>query len=187
METSSFIPKKSFEKPFYRPQGLGLLLGSSVVLLVVSALLFGGVYFYKNMLEKRVNTLAESLKRAQNAFEPSLILKLNDLADRIKSSENLLSRHKAAGNIFKFLEESTLQSVRFTNFSYKLSKDQEPEVLMKGTAKNYSSLALQVEEFQKNEKVKNIAVSGLFLGDGGIVNFNIDLVFEPDFIKYNIK
>ena len=109
------------------------------------------------------------------------------ISGRIKSSKTLLSRHKAASNIFKFLEESTLQSVRFTDFSYKLSKDQEPEVLMKGTTKSYSSLALQAEEFQKSKKVENITVSSLSLGDGGVVKFNMALVFEPDFIKYKVK
>ncbi|HDO23734.1 MAG TPA: hypothetical protein ENG99_00780 [bacterium] len=187
METTSFIPKKSFSKPVYRRRSIGLFLGVAVALFFISALVLAGAYFYKNTLEKRASSLSESFKRVQSAFDPSLIVKLNDLSKRIDVVKVLLGQHKSPSKIFRFLEEKTLKNVRFSSFSYKFLKDKEPEVSMRGMAKSYSSLALQSESFQDSKNVKNVSVSEISLKDGGMINFNIHLVLEPDFIKYGVK
>ncbi len=186
MDKTSFIPKKTFTKPFYKEKGFGIFLWLSIALLIASGWAFGGVYYYKQLSVGRVDGLSESLKQAKASFEPSLISQLSSVANKIELSKGLIRGHKTLIPIFDFLEQSTLKSVRFSSFEYSSSEDGE-EISMKGSATSYASLALQIEEFQNSIGVKNVSVSGLSLGKGGAINFNIKVVFESDFVKYKIR
>ena len=187
MDKTAFIPKKNVSKPFYKSKGPGLFFGVALFLLVISGLFAGGVYAYRKMIEKRVGILSESLKRAQAGFEPALIIELNKVAGKIDSSKILLKNHRALTPIFEFLQKFTLKTVSFSKFDYKFSKDEDPLISMGGTAKSYASLALQEDEFQKSKNVKNVSVSNLSLSNGGSISFNIEITFNPDFIKYRVK
>ncbi len=190
MERTSFIPKKSFIKPIYRSRSFGILLNSSIVLFVVSMLVFGGIYLYKKSLSKHVALLADSLKKEQDAFDLPALAEIGKTAQKIDFAKKLLKNHIAPSPIFSFLEQATLENVRFSNFSYNRqkskNKDKGTEISMDGLAKSYASLALQADEFQKNKNVENISVSNLSLGKGGVVKFHIVVVLSPSFVKYSI-
>jgi len=188
MERTSFIPKKSFVKPIYKSRGFGILLNSSIVLFVVSMLVFGGVYSYEKNLSKRVALLADSLGRERDAFDLPALAEIGKTAKKIEFAKKLLKNHVAPSPIFNFLERATLESVRFSNFSYTRQKsgDEGTEVAMDGLAKSYASLALQADEFQKNKNVESISVSNLSLGKGGVVKFHIVIILSPNFVKYSI-
>jgi len=147
---------------------------------------YGGVFYYKQLSERRVAGLSDALKQARAGFEPSLISQLSDVANRIGSAKKLLKTHKTLVPLFEFLERATLKSVRFSNFEY-IPLDEGEEIAMKGSARSYASLALQIEEVQNSIGVKDVTVSGLSLGQGGAIDFNIKVVFEPDFVKYQIR
>ena len=184
MERTSFIPKRSFIKPVYKSRNFGLLMNFSIVLFAVSMLVFGGVYFYKKSLNERVAFLSDSLKRARDSFDLSVLSEMGKTSEKIELAKKLLEKHIAPSPIFGFLEQATLENVRFSNFNYIWQEDSDPEISMTGVAKSYASLALQVDEFQKNSNVEDISVSGLSLGKGGVVNFNAVIVLKPDLIKY---
>lgn len=187
MDRTSFIPKKTFKKPVYKTKGVGFLLGFSLLLFVVSGLFSGGVFFYKEVLKRQVAVLEDSLKRAHAGFEPELVKELMNVSEKVKAAKILLKEHKALTPIFDFLKERTLKKVRFFSFDYKLSKEGEPIISMKGVAKGYAPLALQIDEFQKSEELKDISVSKLSLMNDGKVSFILDLVFNPKFISYKVK
>ena len=50
----TFIPKKAISAPFYKERGPSLIIIISIVLAIVSALVAGGFYFYKNKINKEV-------------------------------------------------------------------------------------------------------------------------------------
>lgn len=187
MDRTSFIPKKSFKKPVYKTKGAGFLLSSSLILFVVSGLLLGGVFFYKEVLKRQITVLETSLKRAHAGFEPGLVQELTSVSMKVKAAKILLKEHKALTPIFEFLRNSTLKNVSFSSFSYKLSKEGAADVSMRGVAKGYASLALQIDEFQKSKDLKEISVSKLSLTNKGNVSFNLELVFSPEFISYKAK
>ncbi len=187
MDRTSFIPKKSFKKPVYKAKGAGFLLSSSLILLIVSGLLLGGVFFYKEVLKKQIIVLGISLKRAHAGFEPGLVQELTNVSMKVKAAKVLLKEHKALTPIFDFLRNSTLKNVSFSSFSYKPSKEGEPNISMRGISKGYAALALQIDEFQKSKDLKEISVSKLSLTNKGNVSFNLELVFNPEFISYKAK
>lgn len=178
----SFIPKKKFEPTFYRQKGASGIVIYSGVLLFVSSLFLGGAYFYKDFQAKQVNKLRISIERAQIVSDESLTNELRRVSGKIETAKTLLSRHKTLIPIFDFLEESTLKSVSFSNFNY--SNSDKPEISMNGEAKSYSSLALQIDEFNNNAAAINVLLNDLSLGEEGSVKFKIAIEIDPAIIVY---
>ena len=195
METSgSLIPKKDIirsESVGYKEKASpGVFLAGSVILLVLSLLFLAGTFIYKKALEKRIGELSNSFRRAQAAFDPSLISEIENVSKKIESAKMILGNHIALSPIFHFLEENTLENVRFSSFSFKpvisvgKISIERPTISMRGFAENYSTLALQVKTFQASEDVKSVAVSGVSLSDDGSIRFDVDIAFSKNFIKY---
>ena len=188
-EKGSFIPKKTLAKPVYVGSGVGLFLSFSFLMIVISGLLFGGAYLYKGFLEKNNNEMLDSLKRAQDILDPVFIQEMQTIDTKIESSKVLLGQHRMPSALFEFLEQSTLESVRFSNFdfSFPSQKDENVIVNLRGTAKGYSSLALQAREFQNNKYVENVIFSGLSLGEKGVINFSAKVIIDTNFLAYQVK
>jgi hypothetical protein len=183
----SFIPQKKVEPTFYRGEGPGIVIIISFILFFVSVGSYGGLFLYKNSLQKNVDTLAQSLERAKAAFEISLINQISDTSQKINYSQNLLGSHTSVAPIFDFLEKDTLKSISFKSFKYSVDKDGVPSVLLEGLAKSYTDLALQGDVFEKESVVKSAVFSGIGLGEKGIINFTVKLIFDPSIIIYKIE
>jgi hypothetical protein len=180
MDKTSFIPK-TVSRPVYKQKGLGFAIIFSVAMLVFSLLSFGGVFLYKGSIEQNVSNLSVSLKRAQAAFEPAFISELEGLSSKIKSAKVILKKHKSLLGVFDILEELTLKSVRFSSFDYNA---EQPEIILKGEAKSYRSLASQADVFRKNNNIERIEFSDISLKDGGNIGFQIKIIFNKNFFNY---
>lgn len=186
----SFIPKKNLTPgPNYRSEGMDFFLMSSLVLIVISGLLFGGSYIYKKALDGELAELNDSLQRAEERLNLSFIERAKTIDEKIKAAKLVLSGHSVATPVFKFLEESTLQKVRFSNFSlaYPKTKDQSPSVNMSGVSKGYTSLALQSREFKKSQYLEDVFFSSFSLTPAGDVNFSVNILFDPAFLIYRAE
>lgn len=192
-EKSSFIPKKTLSRPVYAESKFSFFPFVSLLLLIISILMLGGVYFYKGFLNKKISVLFDSLKRAEDILDPVFVDQMQSLDSKMETAKTLLAQHKMPTAIFEFLEQSTLKTVRFSNFdlAINLPKDfgggAEVVLNLSGNANSYASLALQSREFQKNENVKNIILSGLSLGETGDVKFSAKIIIDPSYLIYNPK
>ncbi|MBI4692100.1 MAG: hypothetical protein HY773_01510 [Candidatus Terrybacteria bacterium] len=180
----SFIPKKTFTGPVYKSKGPGLFLAFSFLALLISGAFYGGLFFYRNTLQKKITSLSSSLERAKIAFELPLINELFTISEKIDSSKTLLSQHRTLLPIFDLLEKLTLKDVRFKSFRFSFSKESGPLVLMDGQTRNYSTLASQGEIFGKDKNIKKVSFSNLSLGSKGLINFTIHLNLEPSLLSY---
>jgi len=181
----SFIPKKPItEKPALRKRTMGLFFGLSFLIFLVSVGASAGVYFYKAYMEKKVESMSVSLERAKAAFEPSLIIELKRLNARISASEQILSKHVAFSEFFEVLEQSTLKTVRFSNFEYLMESDDMISITAQGEAEGYSSIALQSDEFGDNPYIQNPIFSNLGLTQSGNVTFSLLMNLNPSFLSY---
>lgn len=187
----SFIPKKGAPISVYKSRGPGLFLAFSFLLFIVSGLFLGGLVFYKKSLAKEVDLLKETLNKVRTAFEISLINEIVQTSDKINLAKTLLDKHKSITPFFDFLEASTLPEVRFKDFDYALissgDKNEEIAIKMNGIAKNYTALAMQSEIFEKEKNIKSFYFSDFKLGEGGTVNFNVQIVLDQSFFKYKTQ
>ena len=126
---TSFIPKKPIIKEravSSRPVGPLVIISLFILFTVLVAT--GGLYFYKKLTAKNIESMKENLKLAQNRFEPSKITELQTLDKRLRAGNEILSAHVAVTPIFSELEKITMKTVRFLAFSYTRGEERNAPV-----------------------------------------------------------
>lgn len=183
----SFIPKKNnAQNPLYKSKGPGAFFAASFFAVLASVFLYGGVFLYKNNLNKQINMLNDSLLKIQSALQPEVIAELVKASQKITLSKSLLNSHWTLIPIFELLEKNTLKTVQFTDFKYNVDENGEPKIFLKGVAGGYVSLVLQAQAFKEDKNIKNAEFSGWALmdKDKGKVSFSVDMILNPSFLNY---
>ncbi|MDP9249369.1 MAG: hypothetical protein M3M85_02595 [bacterium] len=184
---TSFIPKKPIIKERVvssRPVGPVVIIALFILFTVLLAT--GGLYFYKGLTTKNIETMKDNLKKAQSRFEPSKITELQTLDKRLRAASEVLSDHIAVTPIFSALERVTMKTVRFTSFSYIRDEDQNApiKVTMTGQARGYRDVALQSDLFTKDKNFIDPVFSNLTLDQSGNVLFDLDFSVDAGFLRY---
>jgi len=178
---TSFIPKKTLspESPVSRGgSSFGLINVVAFIIMLVSLIVAGGAYFYRNTLSQKVAEMKSSLERAQNIFEPEFLQELQTFDRRIQAAEEILGSHIAVSPIFEVLQEITLPTVRYSDFTYEIDavNPNVVHVAMSGEAVSYDAVTLQADLFSKNRFIRNPIFSNFSLARTGNVEF--DLMFD---------
>ena len=162
---------------------MGIFMLLAISIFVISIALGVGVFFYEKIIESSIESKAESLDRAQAAFEPGLIRELSRLSARIDSSKDLLNSHTALSAFFEHLEKVTLQTVRFSNLSIS-EEDGKTALSMNGEAESFSSIALQDQRFGDSDIIVEPIFSNLSLDASGNVTFSFFASIDTSRIAY---
>jgi hypothetical protein len=177
---TSFIPKKTLSQSPQVSRGgsFGLINVVAFVVMLISLLVAGGAYLYRDNLSKKVEEMKVSLARAQNIFEPELLVELKTLDRRIQAADEILSNHIAVSPIFEVLQEITLPTVRYVDFTYEIDavNPNVVHVAMTGEAVSYDAITLQADLFSNNRFIRNPIFSNFSLNKTGSVEF--DLMFD---------
>lgn len=191
---SSFIPKQALVKdlrPRSEPFGLFFLL--SLVILLIALLFFGGVFVYKNMLAAEINRpcpsadptsvagcgLLASIDVHRRAIEEDQILAIERLDKQLKRAQTMLDDHRTFLPIFKFLEEQTLQSVRYTSLN-----QTGANLTLRGQARDYEGVARQsIVLMAADREVEDFVFSDLSADATGRVSFNLKLDLNPKLLS----
>lgn len=162
---------------------LGLFFGITLVVFLLTVFAAAGSYAYRAYLTKEVATLNASLEREKAAFEPDTIRAYKRFSGRVNTADVLLARHIAPSIFFTVLQDITLQSVRFSKFSYSFDST-DVQISLSGTASNYSSVAFQSDVFGKSPYVGNPIFSNLTLDKAGSVTFDVNARVDPKLLLY---
>lgn len=152
-----------------------------------SCLIVAMVYFSINIFQ--------SQKKEQNKI---IIKQLSDLnlqidqskdnintvllfQNKLKLASELLSRHIYWSNFFKFLEDNTIASVYYVNFS----GDTKGKYSIDAVANDYDSISQQVNAMKASDKVLSVSAKGgeaVQQGEGisGGVKFQLDMSVKPE-------
>lgn len=184
---TSFIPKKTIEPQKTRMRtSPGILNTVSFVLLVVSVVMAGGVYLYRDNLSKRVDEMRTSLNRARNIFEPTLLADLQVLDRRIDAATEILQGHLAVSPIFKVLQDITLPTVRYIDFTYEIDavNPNVVHVMMTGEAVSYDVITLQSDLFSQNRFIRNPIFSNFALDQEGRIDFELTFDVSRSLVSF---
>lgn len=185
--TTSFIPKKPQGTAVKHKSSGGVIniffLGALIIFLgalVVTA----GVFLYERFVEQSIEEKSTQLEKARDAFEPALIEEFSKLEIRIQSAQEILDSHLALSFFFELLESTTLKSVQFKDFINITSPDGRISITMRGTARSFSSVALQSDVFGKDPFIRSPLFSNLNLDDLGNVIFDFSATLDPALLSY---
>lgn len=190
METgikSSFIPSDAVVSPTrrtaQRTSFADLLILIGIVLLVASAALAVAVFLYVQYLEQSSASKVEQLKRAKDVFEPALIQELTRLDDRMRVADKILKNHVAPSRLFDLLEQLTLQTVSYSNFTFKATDAQNISMQMSGKAVSVNSIALQADYLSRSGTIANPIFSNIARKPDG-VHFDLTALVSPLALRY---
>ena len=129
--------------------------------------------------------MENNLNIAKNRFEPAKITELQTLGRRLNASTEILSKHIAVTPIFKELQKITMKTIRYTQFNYDFTKEENPKILVKmnGVGVGYRSVALQADLFNNKNFIDPI-FSNLKLDEKGNVLFDLEFSVDPSFVDY---
>lgn len=186
---TTFIPKRSVAPitTETKPAGWVSLLGFFATLIFIgSVAAYGILFFYKKQLATSISDSQVGLTRQSKTFDSNIVLELNDVNRRLQAAEMLLEHHTVITPLFKSLEEITLKSVRFTNFSLQAPSVEQPNttVKMTGSAQGYDMVALQLDTFSRNRFLKDPIFSNLVPDQKGDINFDLTFTVDPSFVLY---
>ena len=184
---TSFIPKKPVITPsgseLMRSGGMGLFSTIATVSFIITILMSGSLFLYKNLLTSQVNQADKDLVSARAAFEPEKIQELIDMNSRILVTKQLLEKHVVISQILSLLQNLTVKKVRITDFSY-TNKNDTPTISMSAEAQSYNAVAGQSNFFAQNDLVKSSQFSDFTLSDNGTISFKIFATLSPKLISY---
>jgi hypothetical protein len=173
---------------------MSLLLLVSVVIFLISLGLAGYVYLEKNLLIQKITSDQNTIETNKSGLVSDSITveSLVELNSRINVAKDLLGKHVAVSPIFDFLQQGTLKSVRFKNFSFSsLGKSDtgvsKVSIQMSGQARDWETVASQADEFGKAEWKKIISepkITNLSLNLDGSVSFLFNAYITPDYLAY---
>ncbi len=183
---TSFIPKKPIVATGgVEKKSIDFFSIIATVIFLGSIVLFASVFAWRYTLEKQVAASEANLVKAKDQFDQEFIGYVNRLNSRIETSKDLLNKHVGASTIFGFLAAHTLKTVAYTDFTYSYEADGTVKVVLKGVARNYSSIALQSEEFGKqNQYIKSPIFSDLNPDQSGNVVFTLTALLDRNLISY---
>jgi len=186
---ASFIPKDTAQTSFRGPSSVSrsgladIVMLLAIVLLVASVALAIGVFLYIQFLQSSLSSKRDQLERAQAAFEPALIAELTRLDDRMKAAETLLQKHTAPSILFTLLEQLTLETVSFSDFSYDATQQDAITITMHGVAQSVNSIALQADLFGKHNAIVSPLFSNIGRDQDG-VHFDLNATINPSALRY---
>jgi len=131
-----------------------LLIG--VLGIVLDGMIYGGLAYYRYVVEKR-NTKAEQSVRdidAQIAEREAKLIPVRDFQGLVKTAGIVLANHEHWTQVLKLMEERALPNVQFGSLSGADTGTLSFEV----RTSDYTSLAKQIIAFRQDPRVKKVTV-----------------------------
>lgn len=175
----------------------GRRLGSLFLVLVLVAALVVEIYFGLDWWQGQERTQAEKIKSEHLAVTQQINNINNNskdflnFKDKVSLVEKLIDQHIYWSDFFTWLEQNTLNSVRYVDFS----GDVSGEYTLAAQTKNYRDVSWQAKAFKDNPWVDEVSVSAANLEEAEIkdsnlkeewINFSIVLKIKPQ-IFYRLR
>lgn len=197
---TSFIPKETIsgssapKKPTSSKRPLGLLNLVAILTLVLSLLLWGGVYVAKVYLEQEINQpcdttdggvdqvcgLRVSLSKAKESLGESVLVRIERFDLRLSIANRLLKNHIILEPLFaEVLAPLTLQTIQYQSFNYR-----DNILILEGVGKSYADIAVQSRALAGERRIKDFIFYDLDANSRGQILFKLKMEIDPSLLLY---
>ncbi len=183
---TSFIPKKPVSGETEKVNVVhdtDLFTLAATITFIVTALLYGGLYFYNNLLVKQIGEAGKQLEEARAAILPEKIKELADADSRIATVNGLLEKHVVNSKMLVLLGDLAVTKLQFNDLTY-TNKTGSPVLKINGEVQTYNALAQQQDILTKNEYVKNPVFSNITLSETGNIKFQFTSSVDLSLVSY---
>jgi len=167
-----------------RLAGFNFLTLIATVVFLAAGLFAAGLFLYKLTIDKQIQDQLVTLDKVSESFEKNFIAQATRLNKRIVAAERLLERHISPSAIFSELEQTTLQTVALSSFTF--SDNIEGKIIVRGAGEgdSFKSIVLQSDQFGKSGYMRDVLFAGLEPNERGNVNFTFEATLDPQVILY---
>ncbi len=183
MADISLIPEEYKEKQF-NLASISSKIGTLIIaLIVLSLLVFGGLYFYNRSLTGKINDLKAQIDNLNKGRDKNFESKVKFLDEALKNSRILLKNHLYFSGLFEEIEKLTVPQVSFSDCDAILNSDGSLNLTLSGKTSSYTYLAKQMVSFSQDKKlVKDVKVLKISLGTAGGIEFSLTVNFLKDIL-----
>lgn len=167
--TTNFIARDQAPAGRKRKKGSPLVLYLGLFVFAAAILATGAVFLYGRMMDGQVVELEKQLAQAEAGVDVSALDLMEQTASKLTLARTVFEDHQVIAPLFRFLENNTLEQVRYSNFSYV----GEGALSMQGEATSYEAIAQQSDIFSGSAVIESHIFSGFALGADGTVRFDL--------------
>ncbi|OGZ43042.1 MAG: hypothetical protein A2719_01615 [Candidatus Ryanbacteria bacterium RIFCSPHIGHO2_01_FULL_45_22] len=164
-------------------RGLGILTIIALLFLVVVGGVYGGVYLYRQNLEKSLDGLTRELSQLEHDLDVKNIQEMARVDRGLRTARSLLAAHIHSSNVFSLLEDHTLPRVYYTKFAYTFEKG----ISLGGKADDFLTLHRQLEEFRSFPLITRVTLDSIALTEdkeGSAINFFISITLAENIFRF---
>ncbi len=192
---TSFIPKRPVSTEPVRTSApkskmVSIISFLAVIAVIATGLSYGGVYLWGTQLASQKIKTDTEINDARNGIGTDFLATMKRLDARISGVQALLGKHIVVTPIFQALQDTTLRNVQYKTFTYAFVPDPKTkgtlvEVTLTGTAKSYSTIALQSDAYTKSSLIRNPIFSNLTVDDKtNAISFKLVFTVLPSALSY---
>ncbi len=185
-QTNPLIAKEKPDRPsplVYQSSALAFNL--ALVLFIVSAVVYGGLFFYRKSIDATITDWHEKIAgKEEELNSEGGVASLIDTSDSIGAAQALIESHVFTSNVFTFLQEVTHQRVQFYTFGF--ARDTR-KIELSGLAISYRTVAEQISVLESSPQVEKVEFGGLSLTDQGLINFKLSVTYKPVLLKLRLS
>lgn len=190
---TSFIPRKNldtavnFQTGTSSPRRVGRTIFALVatIIFIITVAAYGLTFVWQAKLKKDIAKQIESMQAVRKNFDERFVQDASRLNTRIDLASKILQNHVSPSSLYSLLEEYTLQTVSFNNFSFKDNQDGTLGISGSGVAARYESIVLQSDAFGKSGYLRNVIFTNLRPDQNNVnVGFSFEATLDPKLILY---
>lgn len=151
--------------------------GSGILILVIALILYGGLLFYNQALENKVQELDNAFTSFNQARDRNQENRVSEIQSKLSRAKVLLDEHVLWSRGFKKVQELVLPSVQFQSLAASLP---ELKFEFRALAPNLTSIAKQSANFLASESVKDVSINQIKVLTTGRTEFVIKLTFDKE-------
>lgn len=172
MPELELLPEKRTKLEFKPPQKFR----ATLLILIVVFVVYGGLNFYNQSLENKVNDIDAVLISNNANRDKAKEEKILSVREKLIQAKNLLNEHPLWSEGFKKIQNLTLPSVQFKNINITLK---EKKIEFSATAPDFITIARQGANFLSEPSIEDIQINQLKALPSGNVEFSMKLEINP--------
>ena len=155
--------------------GENRLITAGGVILLITLVFAGTLYFYMKSLENKLGTLDTEIaaleQRRDKQGEQNILI----FNKQISMLSNILNSHAYWTTAFSKIEGLLQNQIQLNNMTTSLS---DSKIDFGATAANYTTIARQIAAFLSDESVKDVALNRVNTLTNGQLEFNMQIIFD---------
>ncbi len=155
--------------------GENRLISIGISLLVIVAVLYGGLWWYSESLTTQIGDADTQILALEKQRNKEAEQNLITLSKQIGITNQILNKHTYWSAGLSRIESALQSNVQFKSFSAILN---EENFNVRALSDNYATLAKQLAAFVADDSIKDITLNGVNTLTSGKLDFNVKITFD---------